>query len=58
MPAFCQTAVQNKVALVPGNAFLMEESDPCQSFRVNYSTPTDQQLEQGMEILGELIAKL
>lgn len=52
MPAFCKTAVENHVAVVPGNAFLVNESDPCSSFRLNFSTPTDEQLVRGMEILG------
>lgn len=55
MPAFCKEAVQRKVAVVPGNAFLMDEGEPCQSFRINFSTPTDEQLEQGMAILGALV---
>lgn len=58
MPAFCKQAVQNKVAVVPGNAFLMDEKEPCQSFRINFSTPTDQQIEQGMAILGKLVREL
>lgn len=53
MPAFCKAAVERGVATVPGNAFGMDESDPCQSFRVNFSTPTDEQMVKGMEILGE-----
>lgn len=54
MPAFCKEAVQRKVCVVPGNAFLTDESAPCQSFRINYSTPTDEQLVKGIEILGRL----
>jgi 2-aminoadipate transaminase len=51
---FCKQAVLRKVCVVPGNAFLTDESEPCQSFRINYSTPTDEQLVKGIEILGEL----
>ena len=58
MMQFCQTAVEHKVAVVPGSAFMMQDSDPCQSFRVNFSTPTDEQLVRGMDILGELVQKL
>lgn len=54
MPAFCKQAVLRKVCVVPGNAFLTDESAPCQSFRINYSTPTDEQLVKGIEILGQL----
>ncbi len=54
MPQFCNTAVLNKVCVVPGNAFLTDENDECHSFRINFSTPTDEQLEKGIKILGKL----
>ena len=54
MPTFCKEAVKNKVCVVPGNAFLTDESEECQSFRINFSTPTDEQLEKGIKILGDL----
>lgn len=54
MPEFCTKAVkEHKVAVVPGNAFLVNESDPCQSFRMNFSTPTDADMEKGLERLGK-----
>lgn len=53
MNEFCRQAVQNKVAVVPGNAFLADESAISHSFRLNYSTPTDEQLDKGTEILGK-----
>ena len=58
MPAFCKEAVLRKVCVVPGNAFLTDENEPCQSFRINYSTPTNEQLEKGIRILGELAAEV
>ena len=58
MPDFCKTAVLNKVCVVPGNAFLTDETEPCQCFRINFSTPTDEQLEKGIKILGELADKI
>ncbi len=54
MQEFCKRAVEHKVCVVPGNAFLTDESDPCNSFRINFSTPTDEQLEKGIKILGKL----
>ena len=57
MPGFCKTAVLNKVCVVPGNAFLTDETEECHSFRINFSTPTDEQLEKGIKILGELANK-
>ena len=56
MMDFCTRAVkEKKVALVPGNAFLINENDNCRNFRTNYSTPTDEQLIKGMELLGQLV---
>lgn len=57
MPDFCKEAVLNKVCVVPGNAFLSDENEECHSFRINFSTPTDEQLEKGIKILGELSNK-
>lgn len=55
MPSFCRRAVIDyKVAIVPGNAFLIDENDPCQNFRLNYSTPTDEAMRKGVAKLGEL----
>ena len=54
MPAFCLNAVKNKVAVVPGSAFMPRDTDKTQCFRLNYSTPTDEQLQKGVKILGEL----
>ena len=54
---FAKQAVARNVAVVPGNAFLVNESDPCNSIRLNYSTPTDEQIEKGMRILGELLSE-
>jgi len=54
MPKFCMDAVKNKVCVVPGTAFLADENGISHNFRINFSTPTDEQLKKGIEILGEL----
>lgn len=55
MPSFCKKAVSEyKVAVVPGNAFMISESDRTSSFRLNFSTPTDEQIIKGCEYLGKL----
>ncbi len=54
MTGFCKKAVEAKVAVVPGNAFTVHETDPINSFRLNFSTPTDEQLVKGCEILGKM----
>ncbi len=58
MPAFCLDAVKAKVCVVPGTAFLTDESEVSHDFRINFSTPTDEQLKKGIEILGTLAEKL
>ena len=54
MPEFCKTEVENKVCVVPGNAFLTDENQSSQCFRINFSTPDDVQLEKGIKILGKI----
>lgn len=55
---FVKRAAERKVCVVPGTAFLTDETQPCRSFRVNFSTPTDQQLTEGVKLLGELAKEL
>lgn len=58
MQQFCLDAVKNKVCVVPGSAFMANETDNTNSFRINFSTPTDEQLLKGIQILGEMAQKL
>lgn len=53
MLGFCTAAVENKAATVPGTAFLTDTNGTSRCFRINYSTPTDEQIVTGMEILGK-----
>ena len=55
MMKFCKVAVeQYKVTVVPGTAFMINETDRTNSFRLNFSTPSDEQIVRGCEILGKL----
>ena len=54
---FVQKAIENKVAVVPGNAFLIDEKEKTSSFRLNYSYPSNEQIINGIGILGEIISK-
>jgi len=51
---FARLAVSNRVAVVPGVAFLVEEGERTNAVRLNFSTPTDGQLREGVEILRGL----
>lgn len=55
MMTFCKRAVaEYKVAVVPGNAFTVNEDDKTTSFRMNFSTPTDEQIIKGCRLIGAL----
>ncbi|XOQ43736.1 MAG: Aminotran-1-2 domain-containing protein [Clostridium sp.] len=54
MLEFVKRAIEHKVCVVPGNAFLTDDTQPCQSFRINYTTPTDEKLVRGIQLLGEV----
>ena len=55
MPSFCTRAVQEyKVAIVPGTAFLCDEKGSSNCFRINFTTPSDAQLEEGMKRLDRI----
>ena len=54
MLSFCKALTERKVCVVPGNAFLTDSALPCDSFRINFSTPTDDELKQGIKIIGEV----
>lgn len=54
MMDFCNEAVQNKVAVVPGSAFTVEEGETSDCIRLNFTTPSDERIKEGMEILGKL----
>ena len=56
---FCTQAVtEYKVAVVPGTAFMPRETDVTRSFRLNFSTPTDEQIVRGIELLGKMTYNL
>ena len=59
MNAFCTQAVRDyKVAVVPGNSFSINTDEVSHSFRLNFSTPSDDQIKQGMEILSKMTKEL
>lgn len=54
MLEFVQKAVEKKVAVVPGNAFLMDDTASTQYIRLNFSTPSDEGIINGIKALGEV----
>jgi 2-aminoadipate transaminase len=58
MNAFVKAALAKKVAVVPGTAFNCDTEAPSPSFRLNYSTPSDEDIRRGIAILGEVAREL
>ena len=58
MNEFVRRAIEKKVAVVPGTAFNCDTEAPSQSFRLNYSTPSDDDIRTGIRVLGELAAEM
>ncbi len=56
MIEFVQECIKEKVAVVPGSAFMVnDESTNC--FRINFSTPSNDKIVAGMKALGRVKAK-
>ena len=55
---FVAKALKEKVAVVPGTAFNCDTEAPSNAFRLNYSTPSDEQIVRGVQILGDLLKNL
>lgn len=50
---FVKKAIERKVAVVPGETFNCDVNAISHSFRLNYSTPSDEDIVKGCRILGE-----
>ncbi len=55
--AFVQKCLEHKLAVVPGSAFYTTDA-PCQSVRLNFSTPTKAQIARGVEIMDQVLREL
>ncbi|MBQ7038160.1 MAG: PLP-dependent aminotransferase family protein [Clostridia bacterium] len=55
MADFVAEAAERKVFVVPGTTFNCDLSAPSQSFRLNYSTPSNEEIKKGIAILGDLL---
>ena len=58
MDVFVKRALEKRVAVVPGTAFLCDPDGKSQSFRINYSTPSDEEIREGCRRLGETARSL
>jgi len=54
MPNYVSRLVEQKVAVVPGTAFMVDDIKPCHYVRLNFSTPSDDDIIKGVKIMGEI----
>ncbi len=55
---FTKQCLENKLAIVPGFAFFAEENAKSQAVRLNFSTPTMEQIEKGTDILKSVFSSM
>ena len=46
--------IDRNVAVVPGTAFMTDDTKPCRYIRLNFSTPSDEDIVKGVKIMGEI----
>ncbi len=51
-------SIKNKVAFVPGCNFMTDVSEKTNRFRLNFSTPSDENIVKGIKILANLLKTL
>lgn len=49
--------LERRVAVVPGTAFMTDDTKPCHYIRLNFSTPSDESIVEGVKIMGETARK-
>ena len=54
---FIKRCSEKNVFVVPGTAFLPDESETTRSFRLNYSMPSDEEITRGIKLLADVVAE-
>ncbi len=54
MLEYVRRLLDRKVAVVPGTSFLCDETKECNYIRLNFSTPCDDDIVKGVEIMAEV----
>lgn len=54
MVKYVKRLLDFKVAVVPGSAFMMDDTAPCSYIRLNFSTPSDENIIKGVKIMGKV----
>ena len=55
---YCDKALEAGVAVVWGNAFSVDPTEKSQYIRINFSSPRDEQLVRGIEIMGQVLSEM
>lgn len=55
---FVKRCSDKNVFVVPGTAFLPDESEVTRSFRLNYSMPSDEEIDRGIKLLAEVVQQM
>ena len=58
MMSYVKELINFKVAVVPGSSFMTDDTAPCSYIRLNFSTPSEENIEKGVEIMGEVLKKM
>ena len=54
---FAARCLAHKLAVVPGSAFYTKDG-PCNSVRLNFSTPSLEQIRQGVDIMDQVLTEM
>ena len=55
---FVKRCSDKNVFVVPGTAFLSDESEVTRSFRLNYSMPSDEEIDRGIKLLADVVEEM
>lgn len=55
---FVKRCSDKNVFVVPGTAFLPDESEVTRSFRLNYSMPSDEEIDRGIKLLADVVEEM
>ena len=54
MLEYVNKLIERNVAVVPGTAFMTDDTKPRRYIRLNFSTPSDEDIIKGVKIMGEI----
>ena len=58
VPEFVQACLEHRLAVIPGSAFYVDGEAPCQDIRLNFSTPSEDAIRRGVDIMAQVLKKL